>query len=67
MDFIMGLPILTDWKKNYYDLIFVIINWLIKIVYYKLVKITMNVLGLVKVIINVVIRHHSFLDSIITD
>ena len=36
-------------------------------VYYKPVKITIDALGLVKIIINVIIRHHDFPDSIITD
>ena len=36
-------------------------------VYYKLVKVTINVSGLVKVIIDMVVRHHSLLDSIISD
>ena len=36
-------------------------------VYYKLVKVTINARGLAKVIIDVVVRHHSLPDSIITD
>ena len=36
-------------------------------VHYKSVKITINAPGLVKVIIDIVIRHHGLLDSIITD
>ena len=34
---------------------------------YKPVKITINTPGLAKVIMNVVVRHHSLLDSIVTD
>ena len=67
MDFIMGLPILTDWKGDSYDLIFIIVNRLIKMVYYKSVKITIDALGLAKVIINVVIRYHGFSDLIVTN
>ena len=33
MDFITGLPILTDWKRDNYDLILVIVDQLIKIVH----------------------------------
>ena len=33
IDFVIDLPILIDWKKNIYDLILIIINQLIKIVY----------------------------------
>ena len=36
-------------------------------VYYKSVKITINALGLAKVIINVVVYDHGFLDSIATN
>ena len=36
-------------------------------VYYKLVKVTINALCLVKVIINVVVRYHRLQDSIIID
>ena len=42
MDFITGLPILTDWKRDSDDSIFVIIDWLTKMVYYKLFKVTIN-------------------------
>ena len=45
----------------------VIVDWLTKIVYYKLVKIMIDALGLAKVIINVVIYHHGVPESIVTD
>ena len=35
--------------------------------HYKSVKININILGLAKIIINVVMKHHSLLDSIITN
>ena len=43
----------------------VIINWLIKTVYYKLVKVTINILGLGKVIINIIVRYHDISDFIL--
>ena len=67
MDFVTGLPILTDWKRDSYDSILVIVDRLTKMVYYKPVKITINALGLAKVIINVVVRHHGFPELIITN
>ena len=67
MDFITGLPILTDWKRDNYDSILVIVDWFIKMVYYEPVKVTINAPGLAKVIIDVVMRHHGFSDSIVTD
>ena len=39
---------------------FVIINRLIKIVHYELVKLTIDTLGLAKVIINLVIQYYNF-------
>ena len=67
MDFVMGLPISTDWKGDNYDSILVIVNRLTKMVYYKPVKVTIDAPGLAKVIINVVMRHHSLPDSIVTN
>ena len=63
----MGLPILTDWKGESYDSILVIVDRLTKMVHYKPVKITINALGLAEVIIDVTVRHHGLLNSIITD
>ena len=67
MDFVMGLLILTDWKGESYDLILVIVDRLTKIIHYKPVKITIGASGFAKVIIDVVVRHHSLSDSIITN
>ena len=67
MNFVMGLPILTDWKGDSYDSILVIIDWFTKMVYYEPVKITINAPSLAEVIINVVVRHHSLLDLIVTN
>ena len=36
-------------------------------IYYKLVKITINALGLAEIIIDVVVYYHSFPNSIVTD
>ena len=67
MDFVIGLPISTDWKGDSYDSIFVINDWLTKMVHYKPVKVTINASGLAEVIINVIVRHHGLPDSIVTD
>ena len=67
MDFVTGLPILTDWKDESYDSILVIIDRLTKMVHYKPVKIIINVSGLAKFIINIEVRHYGLLDFIITD
>ena len=56
MDFVTGLPISTDWKRDSYDSILVIVDRLIKIVYHELVKIPINAPGLAEVIIDVVVR-----------
>ena len=67
MDFVTGLPISTDWKRDSYDSILVIVNRLTKMVHYKPVKITINAPGLAEVIINVIVRHHGLPDSIVTN
>ena len=43
------------------------VDRLIKIIYYKLVKTIINARGLAVVIIDVVLRHHDFSDSIVPD
>ena len=67
MDFVTRLPLFSDWKSDSYDFIFVIVNQLTKMVYYKLVKVTISIPGLAEVIINVVIQYHGLPDSIISD
>ena len=67
IDFVTGLPVSIDWKRDSYNFIWVIVNWLTKMVYYKPVKIILDVRGLAKVIIGVVIRQHGLLNSINTD
>ena len=67
IDFVTGLPVLIDWKRNSYNSILVIVNWLTKMIYYKPVKITLDVSGLAEVIIDVIVRHHRLLDSIVTN
>ena len=54
-------------KRDSYNSILVIVNWLTKIVYYKLVKITLNVPGLAKVRINVLVYYYSLWNSVMTD
>lgn len=67
IDFVTGLLVSTNQKSETYNSIFVLINRLIKIVHYKLVKATSNVLSLVKVIINIVMQYHGLSDSIVSD
>lgn len=67
IDFITGLLILTAQNRDNYDLILIIINRLTKIIYYKLVKVTIDAPSFRKVIINVVVKHYGFANSIMTD
>ena len=67
MDFVTGLPILFDWKKDTYDSILFIVNWLTKMVHYKLVKITINAPSLAKIIIDVEVWYHGLSNSIVTN
>ena len=54
MDFVTGLPVLTDWKGDSYDSILVIVDRLMKMVHYEPVKVTIDAPGLAEVIIDVV-------------
>ena len=67
IDFVTGLPLSADEKGNSYDSILVIVDRLTKIVHYEPVKITIHAPGLVEVIIDMVVWHHSLSDSIISD
>ncbi len=67
MDFVTGLPISADWKRDSYDSILVIVDRLTKMVYYEPVKVTIDAPGLAEVIIDVVVRHHGVLESTVMD
>ena len=65
MDFVTGLLISTNCKKDSYYSILVIVDWLTKMVYYKLIMITIDAPGLAKFIIYMVVLHHGLSDSIV--
>lgn len=67
INFVIGLPISTNWKGEIYDSILVIIDKLIQMIYYEQIKITINILGLIEVIINMVMQYYSLLNSIVTN
>ena len=62
-----SLSILINWKEDSYNSILVIVDWFIKIVHDKLIKIAFVILGLAKVIIDVVVRYHGLSDLIVTN
>lgn len=67
IDFVTGLLLSIDCNNNSYHLILVIVNRLTKRVHYESVKVTINAPRLVKVIINMVIQYHGFLNSMISN
>lgn len=67
IDFVIGLPISINWKGEIYDSILVIINRLTQMIHYEQIMITINTLGLIEVIIDMVIQYYSLPNSIITD
>ena len=67
INFMTGLPISTNWKGDSYNSFLVIVDRLIKMVHHKPVKITINAPGLAEMIIDVIVQHHSLLDSIMTN
>ena len=64
MNFVIGFLISADWKGNNYNLILVIIDQLIKMIHYELLKVTINTPSLAKMIINIVVCHHKVLELI---
>ena len=62
MDFVTGLPLSTNWKRDSYNSTLVIVDKLTKIVHYKPGKNIINASGLAKLIINMVVRHHDLQD-----
>lgn len=50
-----------------YDLILVITDLFITIIYYKLIKVMIIISNLVKVTLNIVIRNYNILDFILND
>ena len=67
MNFVTGLPISANWKRDSYDFIIVIIDQPTKIIYYKLIKITFDIPELTNIIIDIVIWHHGLANSIVTN
>ena len=67
IDFVTSLPLSADWKGNSYNSILVIVDRLTKMVHYEPIKVTIDAPGLAEVIIDMVVRHHSLPDSIISD
>ena len=67
MDFIIGLSVSPNWKGETYDSILVIVDRLMKTVYYEPVKVTIDAPGLAKIIIDIVIRHHGLPNSIVSN
>lgn len=67
MDFITGLLILTNWKNETYDSILVIIDRLIKMIYDKLVSVTIHASNFTKMSIDMIIQYQKLPDSILSE
>lgn len=67
IDFVMGLLLSTNQKSDNYNAILVIVVYMIKMVYYKPVKVIINAIGLAKVIFNMEMQYYSLSDFIISD
>ena len=67
MGFITSLPISADWKGDSYNSILVIVDRLIKIIYYEPVRVTIDAPDLAKMIIDMVVRHYGVPESIVMD
>lgn len=67
MNFVTKLPVFTNSKGKTYDLTLIIVNKLIKIVYYELIKVTIDLFDRIKVIINTVVKQYNLSDLNISD
>ena len=67
IDFVMELLISTNWKGDSYDSILVIVDWLIKIVHYKSMKITIKTFNFLKVIWDMVMQQHDVVNSFVSN
>lgn len=67
IDFVISSLISTDLKEDSYNVILVIVDCLTKVIYHKPVKTTIDVAGLVEVIINMVIRHYDLPKLMVSD
>lgn len=54
----MGFIFLIDLKDDNYDSILIIIDFLTKMIYYKSIKTIIDIAGLAKITINIVVRHY---------
>lgn len=67
MNFIIGFLILTNWESHCYKSILIIIDWQVNIVYHKSVKNKIDITDLAKVILNIIVKYCSILNSIISN
>lgn len=67
MAFVTELPVFINWKHKTYDLILVMVNWLTKMIYYKLIKIIIDAFDLVEVILNVLVWYYDLLNYIMSN
>lgn len=65
IDFVISLPILKNKERNDKNLIFIKINIMTRIIYYKQVKTTIDIIRYVKISINIVVKHYDFLDLMV--
>lgn len=67
IDFVTGPPLLIIRKSNSYNPILVVVDCLTKMVYYKLIKTTIDTASLAKIIIYIKVRYYSLSEFIIYD
>lgn len=63
----MEFPVYTSLKGDTYKLILVMIDWLIKMVCYKIVKVIIDSWGLAKLFLDVIVQRHNLLKSIVNN
>lgn len=66
INFLINMLILKNYIKDGYNSMLIIVHKLIKRVYYKFVKITINLVKKAKIIIDYILMHYKFLDFLIS-
>lgn len=57
----------TNWKRDSYNFILIIIDWLIKTIYNELVKTAINIPKLKEIILDMIVRHYSLPNLMMTN
>lgn len=67
MDFLTGFLVLTNWKGDSYDGVFVILDRLTNVIDYTLIKTMIDATNLTEIIMDVVVWYQGFQELIVNN